>query len=241
MKVRVAESDDERANSDYRKFLAKRAQISEQIKMESYKLICEKVSHKYDLTINEATKTGTFSDYTFHYVYNADAIDKIKRTNSLLPVNRTRAKADLDVYASRTESNNADVYFEEMYNKFYKPVLNRPYRNYGIYTTPLDLIGIADVQYRIDIPLADIDPDQTVIQIGSNVRKFSYALWQEVTQQFADKKKVKQIYDSSKLHFKRLPQIVTFVDELPINPSNIVPLEGASEKVKQADKESKKE
>jgi hypothetical protein len=130
-------------------------------------------------------------------------------------------------YASRTTSNDADTYFEEMYDKFYKPVLKKPYRNYGIYTTTVDLIGIADVKYRIDIPLCYLDPEQTVIQIGADVKPFSIKLWQEVTDRFSNKKDVKRLYDSSKLHFQRLPQVVTFVDALEVSRGNIVPLENA--------------
>ena len=53
--VRVAETGDKRASKDYQEFLNKRYQMNEQVKLEKYKLICEKLAAKESI-VNEATE-----------------------------------------------------------------------------------------------------------------------------------------------------------------------------------------
>lgn len=158
----------------------------------------------------------------YHYVYNAKNIDKILKSGKLLPTDVLRDPGVMLEYGSRADSGKADDYFRMMYDRFYKPVLKKPYKHYGIYSTTVDLAGIdLDITHRIAIPSSLFDSSNTVIQIGAKVEPFSPKRLEEVIKKFSDKNRVAKLYHSSTLKFRKLPQVVFFGDSLPIEKRNV--------------------
>lgn len=170
------------------------------------------------------SRAGALVESVYHYCYNGAMIDTIL-AEGLKPVNLTRDPKELARYSERVEGGNPDEYFRNTYKQFYEKALNRPYKNYGIYMTTVDLGSIdPKIAFRIDVPLTSFDQSNTVIQLGAKVEKFTMKGWDRISREFADPKVVKKIYDSSKLKFKQLPQIVCFDDVIKIEKNHIIPL-----------------
>lgn len=156
--------------------------------------------------------------YVFHYLYTQDYLKDILRYGKLLPINILKHSERYNDYASRIKTNKAEDYFEEIYNKRYKPILKISYKNYGIYLTSLDLFPIdKKLKYRFKIPFSQISKDPLVLQIGADVVKLtSEKQIIEINKKFP-LDKVRKIYNSSKFKFKKLPQIVDFADFIKVN------------------------
>jgi len=161
--------------------------------------------------------------YIYHNLYNDKYLNIILKEGKLLPVNKLKLKERIADYEKRSKTGEADDYFEETYNKRYKQVLKEPYKNYGIYFTPLDIFKIDDkLKYRFKLRLIDLiqKGDRLVVQVGADVKKInSVDDVLKIMQKYVDEKIVKEIYNNSKLKYKRLIQIVDFEDSVEIDKS----------------------
>lgn len=158
----------------------------------------------------------------YHYGFvNDEKIVNILKDGGLKPVNITRDPVALSFYENRKSNMSPDEYFEFIYNKLYKPILKKPYKNYGIYMTCVDLFGITNLKIRFKIPFDRLKGD-TLIQVGGNVQRVkSEADIINVCRKFQDQKKVERIYNSYKFKFKALPQIINFEDFLPVSKNDM--------------------
>jgi hypothetical protein len=177
---------------------------------------------------------STWDGYIYHYQFDSKNMNKILSSGHLIPANKSKnPKANKD-YGDRaikmkldgsskenSDFENAEIYWEHAYDHFYKPCLKKPYKNYGIYCTCLDLFKITDkLKFRFKFTLDDLKGD-TVIQLGKNVSKInSSSDIKKVTNKFTDDK-VEKIWKRPGLKFLKLPQIVNFSDSLKVN-KNIV-------------------
>lgn len=179
----------------------------------------------------------------YHYIYGkSPALKKILNTGFLYPINKIATEENTENYAKRaidkklkgaspnkTNIENATIYWKYIYDKFERNVLKKEYTNYGLYFTPLDLFPIDNkLNTRIKVPYSmikkNIDKSEVTIQIGANVKLLkSKKQLVDVINYYRDlgDKKIKQIYDSSSLKFRRLPQVVMFIDKLPIKTKMI--------------------
>jgi len=172
----------------------------------------------------------------YHYVFDDKLIHKILSSGKLFPVNRIKDEKRIKDYANRaleyklTGSNvnnsdieNAEIYWRHVYQEFYEPVIKKPYRNYGIYMTTIDLVGITSVKYRFVFNFDDLDGD-TVFQVGkNNIRLLNSENQLSIfNKPYLDHDKVKRIWDTTrKLKFTRLPQIVNFSDSIKVSNENL--------------------
>jgi len=171
----------------------------------------------------------------YHYLFDDESLNKILANKRLLPISTLILPNQIDDYSKRAISkklpgitndkiNNANIYWEYMYNQFYRSILNQNYTgNYGIYLTPIDLFAFPnDLKYRICYTIDDLSKS-TIIQVGkSYIKKLnSDTDIKLVMSKFQDPKHIEQLYKTSKLVFIKLPQIVTFSDYLPVTKSRI--------------------
>lgn len=146
---------------------------------------------------------------TYWYPFLDISPDQIIR-KGLLPANLIRDEDRMSEYGERwDDADDADDYFERIYEKRYQPVLKRPYPHFGIYTTPLDLFFLDEFPWRIVIQCAPHEEDM-VFQVGADVEMLTPEVYKK-TRSFS-KKYIREKWSSSKLKFKRLPQIVYFGD-----------------------------
>jgi hypothetical protein len=129
-------------------------------------------------------------------------------------------------YSSRSGANgNADTYFKKTYNKFYEKIIDKPYKNYGIYLTPIDLFGL-DLKHKINsrilIPFERLKNAPTVIQVGYKVNLLTNQKdIDNILSLYSNKDKIEKIINTSKLAFIKLPQIVYFGDEIRFSHKDI--------------------
>ena len=165
--------------------------------------------------------TVPWSGYIYHYIFNKDLLDKILRSGKLVPVNRLGDPKRLEHYKDRIPGLDAEGFFKDFYNRVYKPVLKKPYRNWGIYMTPLDLSSFTDLKYRFFFKVKDL-PGDTVIQLRFKAHRVtSDADIARVMKNFEDINKIKRLYKTSKFHFQSLPQVVNFSDEIKVSRRNL--------------------
>ena len=161
----------------------------------------------------------------YHYLYDEKSLSNILRDKKLMSISELLIPSNVKSYAKRaidkkipnankdnTDIENANIYWKYVYNKFYYPILKSPYKNYGIYLTPLDLFQFENnLNLRIKINFKDL-PKESLIQLGlNNVKKItSKNIILDVTKNFKDINKVEKIYNESKLKFQKLPQIISF-------------------------------
>lgn len=154
----------------------------------------------------------------YHYgFYQDEKFKHILKDKALKPANLVRDPDTMARYENRISGMNADEYWEHAYNYFYKPVVKKAYKNYGIYMTCLDLFGvIPSIKIRFNIPFERLKGD-TVIQIHKNVKlvKSEKDIIDACKNFNADK--IKDLWENSKFKFVKLPQIVNFSDSIPIS------------------------
>ena len=120
-------------------------------------------------------------------------------------------------------------FFENLYGMMAKPVIQKPYRNSGIFITPIDFRRLPDsIMYakpRFEIPVSRIDPGLAVLSYviaeerislpfsSENLEK-SAAYWnaERVTRWFA--------VDNTKVFFY-VPQVAVYQDVIPIEAEDL--------------------
>lgn len=171
----------------------------------------------------------------YHYLFDLSEKDKILKTKKLLPINILKDPKIVKIYSemaiknkldgsseNNTDIENAELQWKYTYNKLYKNVLNKPYKNYGIYTTIVDLFSFdSGVKYRFKLSYNDIKDKESVIQVGGKVKIIkSIQDIIDVNKIYYNNKLVERIWNKSKFFkFKRLPQIVVFSNYINVNES----------------------
>jgi hypothetical protein len=177
---------------------------------------------------------STWDGYIYHYQFDSKNMNKILSSGHLLPANKSKNPKTNKIYGDRSikkkiegsskknsDLKNAEIYWEHTYDYFYKSCLKKPYKNYGIYLTCLDLFKITDeFKFRFKFTLDDLKGD-TVIQVGKNASKINNIHdIRKVINKFTDDK-VKKIWKQPGLKFVKLPQIVNFSDSLKVNKNMV--------------------
>ena len=161
----------------------------------------------------------------YHYLFIQETLNDILKSKKLLSVDETMTPDQIKMYsqraidkkipgASKNNSNieNATLYWKYVYYKYHYPALRKPYKNYGIYTTPIDFFKFKNrLNIRISIDYKDL-PKESIIQLGlHNVKKInSKDDILDVMKKFTDTNKVEKLFYSSKLIFEKLPQIISY-------------------------------
>ena len=165
------------------------------------------------------------SEYvTYWYLFGNENVLDLQKTG-LLPASMLPKEVQ-DQYRGRNPNNpheTSDQYFKRMYDKFYKHVLNLPYQHYGIYTTPLDLRGIAPVHLRIRFEIDQLGDRLVLHNHPTNLFcKPTPEIVRSVVSEFTPTK-IKHIYATvAERRFRFMPQIVYFGDvPLHFNKSQI--------------------
>jgi len=171
----------------------------------------------------------------YHYVFDEASLDKILKLGKLLPVNRNLSHERVYGYAERaislklkgvseynTPLENAEIYWKAAYNLFYRGALNKPYINYGIYFTPIDLAGIIKIKYRFRLDFSKLTGD-SVLQISRKVELIeSGSRLLQLTKAYTNKVKNKELWDRAPgAHFKYLPQIVNFSNYIKVSRKDL--------------------
>jgi len=114
-------------------------------------------------------------------------------------------------------------YMVKIYDEYYKPTLQLPYNNYGIYLTSVDLFAFdSKPKRRIVFDSEEIILNKlVVIGVGKDVELLTSTSQIERLMEGLDNEKVERLYNSSKLVFIHLPQIVVFDGKLNFNREQI--------------------
>jgi hypothetical protein len=161
---------------------------------------------------------------TYWYLFGDEDILELQKTG-LLPASMLPKEVQ-DQYRGRNQNNpheTPDQYFRRMYDKFYKRVLNMSYRHYGIYTTPLDLRGIAPAHSRIRFEINKLGELLVLHHHPAGLFcKPTPEKVAELVHEFTPTK-IKHIYTTvTERRFRFMPQIVYFGDvPLHFNKSQI--------------------
>jgi len=173
----------------------------------------------------------------FHYIHDDKLKNQIMWDSRLRPCNKTldynmtkryaeRAFVEKLSDASRDKTNveNARLYWKHAYDYFYLNVVKKPYKNYGIYMTTIDLFeaGLGDFKYRLRLSYKYNlrGKTNTVIQIGRDVKKVSSERHIAViANKYTNPSQVQKLYKKSKFPYKYLPQVVNFSDYIDIDRS----------------------
>jgi len=174
-----------------------------------------------------ATKKELF---VYHYIFkkNEKYIKEILRSGELLPVDYIKNKEPaLDKYEDREGFKDVNDELEYIYDEFYKPVLKKPYSNYGIYFTTVDLFAFPnDTVARFKVPISRLKGDNIVQLRKSNITKpedakdFKHKI-EELQKDFNDVEKVEKIYNVAELKFQKLPQIVNFSGSVKVSKADL--------------------
>ncbi len=171
----------------------------------------------------------------YHYTDSQATVDKILKDGALKPIDSLEhAEGRLEDYSRRAIAkklpgaskqrsviHNAQIYFKHIYDRFYKKATKKPFTTYGIYLTPLDLFTFPNaLQYRFVVPCKQIILN-SVLQLGGKVQPFSIPRLQKMMLKFKTMAAIEKGYNSSTLHFRRLPQVVVFVNRLEVTPNQV--------------------
>ena len=175
-----------------------------------------------------------WNGFIYHYQFNIKNMNRILSSGNLLPANKSKNPKTNKIYGDRaiilkvegssknnSDLENAELFWNHAYDYLYGSALKKPYKNYGIYCTCLDLFQITDrFKFRFKFTLDDLKGD-TVIQIGKKVSKInSSSDIRRVASEFTNDK-VKKIWKTPGLKFIKLPQIVNFSDSLKVNKNMV--------------------
>lgn len=178
-------------------------------------------------------KSKPNNKYVYHYIWDKSNIKKILQSKKLISVNKLeKSNKELDKYENRDGKKiSANEYFKLVYNKLYKNILKKPYTTYGIYFTTVDLFGFDNkIVGRIKIPIKQILNYGDVTfshgrQFNSKIMqiKNEEELQKESNKYPIDSKLIKTLYqDKNKVYlFENLPQVVVWVDYIPITKDMI--------------------
>jgi len=159
----------------------------------------------------------------YYYVYNENLLENINKTGIILPSNKTKSDKTLALYAKRTESGNPEDYYKDLYHKFYEKTVKKPYDNYGIWMTPVDIFTFAQFpvyRYHIDINL--INGHTAVLQINNRVALLNTIdNISDLMKDFSTEAKCKKAWDDAdpKYKFEKLPQVIDFSGPLDLMKS----------------------
>jgi hypothetical protein len=134
-------------------------------------------------------------------------------------------------YAERTPTGNADDYFEEAYDFWYKDILRKPYiGDYGIYCTVVDLFdaGVGNFECRFALNNNAIKK-YDVICLIAKPRKIIFKVeninqLQNVFNDYNDSRKIRKLWNkSNRFKFVYFPQIVIFAGPrgVPVSKRNL--------------------
>ena len=154
----------------------------------------------------------------YHYLFEGTEgqTTRILETGKLLPTDKLPETQD----KYNRDDKDPDEYMHDIYDRFYKEVLDgAEYDNYGIYLTPVDLFKFpCRPMYRFVIDYNDIKDHTLVLQLGGNVTRLkSEDQINNLMKDFRNVKNIEKIWNSSKLKFQRLPQIVDFNGSIKIS------------------------
>ena len=150
----------------------------------------------------------------YHYLFNdtPEVIDSIKN-NGLQPLsNFPNSKGWQQINDAFPD------FFEKLYGKFAKPVIQKPYLNSGVFLTPIDFKLLPDSivsnKGRLEIPIAKIDPEWAVITYVYNDKRVSLTFSKENLENSSklwNKQLVERWFGVNKERlFFYVPQIVTY-------------------------------
>lgn len=205
-----------------------------------YRFRIKKLMKENSLIIYEqkSPRIVPWNGFIYHYLFNENQVNKILKDGKLLPIDKIADKDKIKDYAERaikkkfpgaskknTDLKNAQIYWKHVYEEKYESIIKKPYENYGIYLTPLDLFQFdSGMKYRFRFSFYDLlkqSPDM-IIGIGSKVWKVrTNASIEKAMVYFQDYVKVENLWKSSKLKFQRLPQIVLFAKSLPLDKNKL--------------------
>lgn len=175
--------------------------------------------------------------FIYHYLLDFSDVDKILKSRKLYPINILKDPKIIKHYsntaiekklegASKDNSDieNAEITWKYFYDKFYKDILKKPYKNYGIYMTTVDLFSFdcgKNVRYRFKFTYDDIKGKDSIILISGRAKKINSKKDLKLAADiYSNDKLVERIWNTSKkFKFKRLPQIIVFSDYLNVNKS----------------------
>jgi hypothetical protein len=151
----------------------------------------------------------------YHYLFKDNPID----FDHLLPADYIQP-SQKKYYR---EGLSPKQYMVKIYDEYYKPTLQLPYNNYGIYLTSVDLFAFDSKPNRRIIFDSEeiISMKLVVIGIGKDVEMLTSTSQIEKLMEGFDNEKVERLYNSSKLIFTHLPQIVVFDGKLNFNRGQI--------------------
>lgn len=152
--------------------------------------------------------------YTYWYLLH-DHVDMIALQKAgLLPIDML-SKEQQEHY--RTPTMSPEEYWRDRYAKFFQPVLHRPYKHYGIYTTPVDLPHSKThngPKFRVRFDLSALQP-LVVFQQWHITKRLVLATPENVRVSMSaySPEHVLHIWTTVKTRrFRFLPQIVYFGD-----------------------------
>jgi hypothetical protein len=187
----------------------------------------------------------------YHYIsYGAllkNFVDTSGGKYKILPISyisdsAPHKKEILKMYADRARqkklSNTGDdkidseALFKHSYDTWFKDVIGKEYKHYGIYFTPVDFFNLfpngeySDAEIRVNIDLKNRDLSNWAVNWVNNGRREIIKLtdldYDNLGNQFSDPIKLKKILDKSPaLKYKYLPQIVSFDDSVPFTKKNV--------------------
>lgn len=120
-------------------------------------------------------------------------------------------------------------FYKDLYERWARPVLGRPYSSSGIFLTPIDFrqTGIAEMatRPRLRVPIERIDPSQAVLTYEWNASRQSRQLNEEELRRAAelwDPRAVAEWFgrDRDKL-FYFIPQVIAYQSWIPVERSDL--------------------
>lgn len=149
----------------------------------------------------------------YHYIYDPKLKARITK-EGLRAIDETDPKQVND-YHGRGKST------KEIYDHFYAKKMG-PYKNYGVYLTPVDFWGAnmdhlqlrsktsAIPRERFVVSAKDVDPESTAVQVKQRVDRLSRADLSALMAKYKDKDSIARAVAKDDLAFKYLPQVVSF-------------------------------
>lgn len=161
--------------------------------------------------------------YTYWYLLYDHDIKDIQR-EGLKPIDLLSAEQQ-EHY--RTPKLSPQEYWRDRYDLFYKHVLKKPYRHYGIYTTPIDLPHHSQggPHCRVRFEITELLPLAVLHCLDLGILELATETNVTVAQQSYTSAKIKTVWTTVKQRrFRFLPQVVYFGDvPLKFTSSQIQP------------------
>jgi hypothetical protein len=191
-------------------------------------------------TINhylQENKILNWDGVVYHYCFTKKKVENILASNKILPANLVDDDSIKKNYAyeairkhlegaaySKPINTNAEIYWKTAYKKFYQPLLNKSYKNYGIYFSLIDLFQFDnEINFRFRYTFEELNKDKPdmVLTIGNQrsiVRRKKDL--EKIMSKFEDYDAIEKTWLHTKVKFSGFPQLVLFKNSIPANESN---------------------